>query len=244
MCWSPASRPFAGETVNPSWLAARALDSRTIDGHRVTALELPTEFAPAIATLRAALRRQRPRVVVATGLAGGREGISLERVAINVIDARIPDNAGAQPVDAPVVRRAPAAYFSSLPIKAALAALQREGIAAHVSQTAGTYVCNAVFYALMHAAKRRRGMRAGFVHVPWLPEQAKRHGQPGHASGTNCAGTGNRGPHVDPRARRPAHRCGNRKLAAPHHPPLLALAGGAFLSSTALSNCSWPLRST
>lgn len=171
--------PFAGETVNPSWLAARALDNRTIDGHRVTALELPTEFAPAIATLRAALRRQRPRVVVATGLAGGREGISLERVAINVIDARIPDNAGAQPVDAPVVRRAPAAYFSSLPIKAALAALQREGIAAHVSQTAGTYVCNAVFYALMHAAKRRRGMRAGFVHVPWLPEQAKRHGQPG-----------------------------------------------------------------
>lgn len=171
--------PFAGETVNPSWQAARALDGRTIDGHRVAALELPTEFAAAIATLRAALRRQHPRVVVATGLAGGREGISLERVAINVIDARIPDNAGAQPVDTPVVRRAPAAYFSSLPIKAALAALQREGIPAHVSQTAGTYVCNAVFYALMHAAARQRGLRAGFLHVPWLPEQAKRHGQPG-----------------------------------------------------------------
>ena len=171
--------PFAGETANPSWQAARALDGAIIAGHRVSALELPTEFAASIATLRAALRRQRPRVVVATGLAGGREGISLERVAINVIDARIPDNAGAQPVDVPVVRRAAPAYFSSLPIKAALAALQREDIPAHVSQTAGTYVCNALFYALMHAAKRHRGMRAGFVHVPWLPDQARRHAQPG-----------------------------------------------------------------
>ena len=171
--------PFAGETANPSWQAARALDGAIIAGHRVSALELPTEFAASIATLRAALRRQRPRVVVAAGLAGGREGISLERVAINVIDARIPDNAGAQPVDVPVVRRAAPAYFSSLPIKAALAALQHEDIPAHVSQTAGTYVCNALFYALMHAAKRHRGMRAGFVHVPWLPDQARRHAQPG-----------------------------------------------------------------
>lgn len=171
--------PFAGETVNPSWQAARALDGAIITGHRVSALELPTEFAASIAMLRAALRRQQPRVVVAAGLAGGREGISLERVAINVIDARIPDNAGAQPVDVPVVRRAAPAYFSSLPIKAALAALHREDIPAHVSQTAGTYVCNALFYALMHAAKRHRGMRAGFVHVPWLPDQARRHAQPG-----------------------------------------------------------------
>ncbi|HWG10589.1 MAG TPA: pyroglutamyl-peptidase I [Rhodanobacteraceae bacterium] len=171
--------PFAGEMVNPSWQVARALDGAIIAGHRVSALELPTEFAASIAMLRATLRRQQPRVVVAAGLAGGREGISLERVAINVIDARIPDNAGAQPVDVPVVRRAAPAYFSSLPIKAALAALQREDIPAHVSQTAGTYVCNALFYALMHAAKRHRGMRAGFVHVPWLPDQARRHAQPG-----------------------------------------------------------------
>ena len=95
-----------------------------------------------------------------------------------MIDARIPDNAGAQPIDRPVVHRGPAAYFSTLPIKAALSALQNAGIDAHISQTAGTYVCNQVFYALMHAARRPK-MRAGFVHVPYLPEQARRHDTPG-----------------------------------------------------------------
>ncbi|MBS0432468.1 MAG: pyroglutamyl-peptidase I [Proteobacteria bacterium] len=170
--------PFAGETVNPSWQAARALHDEILGGHRVVAVELPTEFEGSLRALRKAMRETNPGIAIAVGLAGGRNGISLERVAINVIDARIPDNAGAQPIDAPVVRRAPAAYFTTLPIKAALAALQRKGIDAHVSQTAGTYVCNAVFYALMHAARRKR-MRAGFVHVPWLPEQARRHDAPG-----------------------------------------------------------------
>jgi len=170
--------PFAGEAINPSWQAARALDGETIEGHRVVARELPTEFEGSSRELRKMLRETKPRVAVAVGLAGGRQGISLERVAINVIDARVPDNAGAQPVDVPVVVRGPAAYFSTLPIKAALAALQGEGIDAHVSQTAGTYVCNAVFYALMHAA-RRKSIRAGFVHVPYLTEQAARHDAPG-----------------------------------------------------------------
>jgi pyroglutamyl-peptidase len=171
--------PFAEETVNPSWQAARALDGRVIEGHRIGAIELPTAFGASLPALRHALRQTVPRVVIATGLAGGRDGISLERIAINVIDARIPDNAGAQPIDVPVVRTGPAAYFSTLPIKAALHALRQAGIPAHVSQTAGTYVCNQVFYALMHAARRRHGMRAGFVHVPWLPEQAERHDAPG-----------------------------------------------------------------
>ncbi len=171
--------PFGGEAVNPSWEAVRALDGKRIEGHRVVAVELPTEFGASLPALRTALRRTNPRVAIAVGLAGGRDGISLERVAINVIDARIPDNAGAQPIDEAVVRAGPAAYFATLPIKAALAALQRQGIPAHVSQTAGTYVCNQVFYALMHAARRRRGLRAGFVHVPYLPEQAARHAAPG-----------------------------------------------------------------
>lgn len=170
--------PFAGEAVNPSWEAARALDGEVIEGHRVIALELPTEFEGSLRVLREALRATRPRAAIAVGLAGGRTGISLERVAINVIDARIPDNAGAQPIDQPIVRGGPAAYFSTLPIKAALAALQDAGIAAHISQTAGTYVCNHVFYALMHAARATK-MRAGFVHVPYLPEQAQRHAAPG-----------------------------------------------------------------
>lgn len=166
--------PFAGEAVNPSWQAVRALDGEHIEGCRVFTLELPTEFEGSLQVLRNALREVQPSVAIAVGLAGGRKGISLERVAINVIDARIPDNAGAQPVDVPVIGNGPAAYFSTLPIKAALAALRNAGVDAHISQTAGTYVCNHVFYALMHAA-RRSEMRAGFVHVPYLPEQAQRH---------------------------------------------------------------------
>ncbi|MGH8216734.1 MAG: pyroglutamyl-peptidase I [Rhodanobacteraceae bacterium] len=171
--------PFGGEAVNPSWQAVHALDGSIIEGHRVTAVELPTEFDGSLPLLWRALRATEPRVVVAVGLAGGRDGISLERVAINLVDARIPDNAGAQPVDVPVLRGGQAAFFATLPVKASLLALREAGIAAHISQTAGTYVCNQVFYALMHALRRRRNVRAGFVHVPWLPKQAAAHGQPG-----------------------------------------------------------------
>lgn len=171
--------PFAGETVNPSWQAVRALDGAIIADHRVVTAELPCEFDASLPALWKAVRRTEPRVAIAVGLAGGRDGISLERVAINVIDARIPDNAGTQPVDVPVLRGGGAAFFTTLPIKSALLELQRAGIPAHISQTAGTYVCNQVFYALMHALRRRRNTRAGFVHVPWLPEQAARHAEPG-----------------------------------------------------------------
>ena len=171
--------PFGGETVNPSWQAVRALDGRLVEGHRIIAVELPCEFDASLPALWHALRRTEPRVAIAVGLAGGREGISLERVAINLIDARIPDNAGAQPIDIPVLRGGAAAFFSTLPLKASLLALHEAGIPAHVSQSAGTYVCNQVFYALLHALRRRRNTRAGFVHVPWLPEQAAAHGQPG-----------------------------------------------------------------
>jgi pyroglutamyl-peptidase len=171
--------PFAGEALNPSWQAVHALGGAIIEGHRVVVAELPCEFDASLPALSRALRRHAPHVAIAVGLAGGRDGVSLERVAINVIDARIPDNAGAQPVDVPVLGSGAAAFFSTLPIKAALQELQRAGIPAHVSQTAGTYVCNQVFYALMHALRRRRNVRAGFVHVPWLPEQAAAHAQPG-----------------------------------------------------------------
>ncbi|HET7612101.1 MAG TPA: pyroglutamyl-peptidase I [Rhodanobacteraceae bacterium] len=167
--------PFGGESVNPSWQAIRPLHGGVIEGHRITAVELPTEFDGSLPVLWHALRATEPHVAIAVGVAGGRVGISLERVAINLIDARIPDNAGAQPVDVPVLRSGAAAFFSTLPLKASLLALQDAGIAAHISQTAGTYVCNQVFYALMHALRRSRNVRAGFVHVPWLPDQAERH---------------------------------------------------------------------
>jgi pyroglutamyl-peptidase len=158
--------PFDGAKSNPSWDAASALDGSAIGGHRVVARQLPTEFGASLRALRSAIRETSPALVVCLGLAGGRKGLSLERVAINVDDARIPDNAGAQPVDARIAARGPAAYFSTLPIKAMLAALQKHGIPAHVSQTAGTYVCNHVFYGLMHALRRKQGVRGGFIHVP------------------------------------------------------------------------------
>lgn len=167
--------PFGGERINPSWLAAQALDGQCIAGRRVHALCLPCVFGPSLQVLQAALLVHRPAVVLALGLAAGRGDLSIERVAINVDDARIPDNAGAQPVDEPVIAGAPAAYFSSLPIKAIVAALHEAGLPASVSQSAGTFVCNHVFFGLMHTLRRRRGVRAGFMHLPLLPEQVAQH---------------------------------------------------------------------
>jgi pyroglutamyl-peptidase len=165
---------FGGASINPSGLAVKALHGRQIAGHRVVAAQLPTVFGESLQALRALLARHQPALVICVGQAGGRGALSLERVAINVNDAPLADNADAQPVDTPVVPGAPVAYFSSLPIKAMLATLQREGIAAEVSQTAGTFVCNHVFFGLMHELNQRRALRhtrGGFVHVPWLPEQ-------------------------------------------------------------------------
>ena len=169
---------FGGETVNPSWLAARDLHGRQIAGHRIVAAQLPTVFGESLTALHALLARNQPVLTICVGQAGGRGAMSLERVAINVDDARIADNQGVQPIDTRVVPEGPAAYFTSLPIKAMLLALQAEGIAAEVSQTAGTFVCNHVFYGLMHALAAANGLkptlkqsRGGFIHVPWLPGQ-------------------------------------------------------------------------
>ena len=164
----------SGQPLNPSWLAVKALHGKRIGGHLVVAAQLPTVFQASVDELTRLLQLHKPALVACVGQAGGRGAISLERIAINVNDARIPDNIGAQPVDTPVVAGGPAAYFSSLPIKAMLQALQAAGVAAEVSQTAGTFVCNHVFYALMHALATRRGFkrtRGGFIHVPYLPEQ-------------------------------------------------------------------------
>jgi pyroglutamyl-peptidase len=181
--------PFGGEAVNPSQLIVQALDGEVIAGHRVVGATLPTQFAAAPQMLEKLIARHRPALVLALGQAGGRTGISLERVAVNLIDARIPDNAGAQPVDSRIVDNAANAYFSTLPVKTMLERLGAAGIPASLSQTAGTFVCNQVFYALMHALRRRRA-RGGFVHVPYLSEQAAQHaGTPGMALETMIAAT-------------------------------------------------------
>jgi len=168
--------PFDGEAVNPSQEIARALHGSVIAGHAVIGALLPCVFGESIRELKRLLRTHQPRLVICVGQAGGRAAVTPERIAINVDDARIADNQGARPIDLPVVRRGPAAYFSTLPVKAIVAGLQTDGLPAEVSQTAGTFVCNHVFYGLMHALRTRRGVRGGFIHVPFLPKQAgKKH---------------------------------------------------------------------
>jgi pyroglutamyl-peptidase len=171
--------PFDGDDINPSQRIVESLDGESIAGHVVVARTLPTKFARAADALSDMIDEHAPSLVLAIGQAGGRPGISIERVAINVIDARIPDNAGDQPIDVPVIDGAPNAYFSTLPIKAMLRALHDARIPASISNTAGTFVCNQVFYALAHLiATRHPTLRGGFVHVPYLPEQARRLGDP------------------------------------------------------------------
>lgn len=168
--------PGRTQGLNPSGLAAQALHGRRLGGHRIEGVCLPTEFDRAAEQLSLLLDTHRPLVVLSLGQAGGRAAIGLERVAINCIDASLPDNTGHQPIDEPVVPDGPAAYFSTLPIKACVEALHQAGLPAEVSQSAGTFVCNAVFYRLMHLlAQQARLVRAGFVHLPWLPEQGRPH---------------------------------------------------------------------
>ena len=167
--------PFGGEAVNPAWEAVRALQGARIGGHRVEARCLPVVFGAALRSLRKAIAETKPALVVCVGQAGGRAQVSLERVAINLDDARREDNAGQSPIDEPVVVGGPAAYFSTLPVKRLRAELHCAGIPAELSLTAGTYVCNHVFYGLMHALQRRRGVRGGFVHIPYSPQQAANH---------------------------------------------------------------------
>jgi pyroglutamyl-peptidase len=163
--------PFGGETLNPSALVAKALDGRQVADRLVAGRVLPCVFGKSLAAIELELKRTQPELVICTGLAGGRAEITVERVAINIEDADIPDNEGNQPVDHPVIPGCPAAYWSTLPIKAIVAALGMAGLPAAISQSAGTYVCNHVFYGLMHRLAGMAAVRGGFIHVPYMPEQ-------------------------------------------------------------------------
>ena len=168
--------PFAGDSVNPSSLAVARLKKR-IGGLQIHTAELPCSYAHSARLLRAAIDDTKPDLVLCVGLAGGRTELCLERVAVNVQDARIRDNDGKQPIDKPVVADGPAAHFATLPIKACVAEMRKAGLPAAVSNTAGTFVCNHIFYALMDiAAGHPIPMRGGFLHVPYVPEQAARLG--------------------------------------------------------------------
>ena len=168
--------PFGGEPVNPALEAVKLvrIDDPDLE---IIKLEVPTVFGDSVATVVAAVAQHKPDAVVCVGQAGGRFAVTPERVAINISDARIPDNAGNKPLDEPILPDGPAAYFSTLPVKAMVAAIREAGIPASLSNSAGVYVCNHLMYGVLHAAATRfPGMRAGFIHVPYIPEQAARKG--------------------------------------------------------------------
>ncbi|WP_062309203.1 pyroglutamyl-peptidase I [Alicyclobacillus sendaiensis] len=166
--------PFQGEALNPSWEVARSLAGETVGVHyRIIARRLPTVYGRAGEELVSAIREVKPRAVVCLGEAGGRTHVTPERIAINIMDARIPDNAGHRPIDEPIAPEGPAAYFSTLPIRAMVEAMRVAGVPAHISNTAGTFVCNDTFYRLMHfIAEHEPGLIGGFIHVPYMTEQA------------------------------------------------------------------------
>jgi len=162
--------PFAGAVRNPSWDAAAGVAAGWDGPERLETALLPVSFERSVSALTTALDRVRPDVVVAVGLAEGRSGITPERVAVNLDDARIPDVDGAQPVDAPVLPGGPAAFFTSLPVKRMVAAARAADAPASLSGTAGAYVCNHLFYALQSLLAGRPEIRSGFVHVGATPE--------------------------------------------------------------------------
>ena len=164
--------PFGGENVNPSYEAVKLLPDRMGQAN-IIKLQLPVSFEGAAKEVKSALLTHQPDAVLCVGQAGGYAGIGVERIAVNLMDASIPDNEGNQPTDQPIVPNGPAAYFSSLPVKDMVKTLKGEGIPAFVSNSAGTYVCNTVMYTLLHEIHCHcPNVRGGFIHVPSTPDQA------------------------------------------------------------------------
>ena len=167
--------PFGGESLNAAWEAVRQV--RAPAGTELRKLCLPTVFGVSGDLLCAALAKERPALVFCVGQAAGRPAITPERIAVNRMDARIPDNAGVQPREQPVIPGAPARYETRLPAEALAGAIRASGVPAEVSDSAGSFVCNQLFYRLLYEMERSYpAMRGGFLHVPCLPEQAERPG--------------------------------------------------------------------
>ncbi|VTY15553.1 pyroglutamyl-peptidase I [uncultured Streptococcus sp.] len=163
--------PFGGEKLNPALEAIKSLPSE-IQGAEVRWLEVPTVFYKSAKILEEEIRIYQPDIVLCIGQAGGRKGLTPERVAINQDDARIQDNEGNQPIDRPIQLDGPPAYFSSLPIKAMVQAIKEEGLPASVSNTAGTFVCNHLMYQVLYLVEKEfPTIKAGFMHIPYMMEQ-------------------------------------------------------------------------
>ena len=163
--------PFGGESINPAWEAVKAMKDN-IDGIEVIKLQIPTVFKKSAEKLFAGIEEHKPDAVICIGQAGGRYDMSVERVAINMDDGRIPDNEGYQPIDTPVYEDGENAYFATLPIKGIVEEIKLAKIPASVSNTAGTYVCNHIMYSLLYyISKNNLNIKGGFIHVPYIPEQ-------------------------------------------------------------------------
>lgn len=163
--------PFGGELINPALEALNNIND-TIDSHKIIKRALPVVFYESLEALETCIESVSPDIVICVGQAGGRTAISIERIGINLDDARIPDNKNQTPIDVSINPTGPAAYFSNLPIKAITAAITEAGIPASVSNTAGTYVCNHVLYGLMDLIHRKYpNIKGGFIHIPYLPSQ-------------------------------------------------------------------------
>lgn len=163
--------PFGGESINPAQQAVERLADEIGDS-KLHKLVVPTVFGRAAELVTDAMNELRPDAVICVGQAGGRRSVTPERVAINVMDASIKDNAGLQPTDEPIVEGGPAAYFSTLPIKTMVRAIRDAGLPGDISNSAGTFVCNSLLYSVLHhAAEHMPATRAVFIHVPYIPEQ-------------------------------------------------------------------------
>lgn len=163
--------PFGGEKINPAYEAVRALESE-INGCSIISREIPTVFGRSIELLGKTIEEIKPDIVICVGQAGGRAKITVERIAMNICDARIPDNEGNQPIGEAIHKDGSDGYFSNLPINRMARMMNDNNIPAEVSNTAGTYVCNYLMYGLMHLIKTKyKNIRGGFIHVPYINEQ-------------------------------------------------------------------------
>lgn len=162
--------PFAGETINPSLEVVKRLEEETWGNIEINLVQLPVVFGESVERVKAAIAEFEPDIVIAIGQAGGRSAISIERVAINIDDASITDNAGNQPIDQTIRSESPAAYFSTLPIKKMMKAGQDAGVPTIISNSAGTYVCNHLMYGILDILTGSNKL-GGFIHIPYLPEQ-------------------------------------------------------------------------
>ena len=170
--------PFGGESINPALEAVKLMKDK-IDGAEIVKLEIPTVFRKSIDKVAEAIVKENPEVVLSIGQAGGRFEVTPERVAINVDDARIPDNEGNQPIDVPIYEDGAPAYFATLPVKAMVEAIRSAGLPSSLSNSAGTFVCNHIMYGVLYQIEKMgKNIRAGFIHVPFIPEQVARRPAP------------------------------------------------------------------